>query len=128
MTIERLNSLQETQQNSDFKIKRVYDPEQRIISESVFKDVNGDGKPDLYKITQYFYEDDDTYSKDTYIDRNGDGYNDYHKIEKFNELDEKVEEKEIEEEDINKVKNRDHFPWETENRIMKNILNGTLVI
>lgn len=128
MAIERLNSLHEVQQNSNLKIKREYDQELRLISESVFKDVNGDGKPDLYKITQYFYNDDDTYTKDTYIDRDGDGYNDYHKIEKFNESDKKVEEKEIEEEDIKSVKERQHYPWEVVNRVMENILNGNLVI
>lgn len=128
MELNNVNHSQEAQQSSNQKIKRDFDQEGRIIAESIFKDVNGDGKPDLYKITQYFYEDDDTYSKDTYIDRNGDGYNDYHKIEKFDVLNNKIEEKEIEEEDINKVKNRQHYPWEVVNRVMENILNGTLVI
>ena len=128
MAIEKLSSSPELQQDSGKMIKRQYDPELRIVSESIFKDVNGDGKPDLYKIVQYSYEDDDTYSKETYIDRDGDGYNDYHRIEKFDELDHKVEEQEIEEEDIKHVKERQHYPWEVINRVMENILNGTLAI
>ena len=124
MAINEVAAVQGAKTNQT--VEKKYDNQGRLISESIFKDVNGDGKKDLYKITKYYY-DEDGRSEHTYIDRDGDGYDDYHKIETFNEKGIKVEEKEIEEEDINKVKNRNHFPWETENRVMENLLNGTLI-
>ena len=119
MTIQGINGINQSGQ----RVERTFDKEGKLSKESIFMDVNGDGKEDLYQITKYYRNTDGSYSVDVFIDRDGDGYNDYHKNTQYNEFNKRTGEFEIEEEDINAVKKRKHLEAEVYNRQM-DVLNG----
>lgn len=101
------------------RIEKKYDEKTgELRSISIFKDVNGDGKEDLYKVTVFSKTSDGSTHERTVIDNDGDGYNDYQRDIKYNKNGKKTEEKEFYEEDINKIKNRNHLEYEIYNRKM----------
>ena len=121
-----INGVSGVQQSTPQRVeKKYYDGE--LTSISVFKDVNGDGKEDLYKITTFNKMFDGSIYERTVIDRDGDGYNDYlcNKVTKGGKT---IEETEYEEEDINQVKNRKHCEWEIYNRKMTTHQSGIYMI
>ena len=113
-----VNGVQGTQGQPQ-RIEKKYDEKTgELRSISVFKDVNGDGKEDLYKVTVFSKMYNGSKHERTVIDNDGDGYNDYQHDIMYNKNGKKTEEKEYYEEDINKVKNRPHLEHEIYNRKM----------
>lgn len=121
-----INGVSGAQQSTPQRVEKKYH-EGELTSVSVFKDVNGDGKEDLYKITTYSKMPDGSIYERTMVDRDGDGYNDY-QYSKTTKDGKTVSETEIEEEDINKVKNRPHYEWEIHNRLMTTHESGVYMI
>ena len=117
----------ETIFNSDgSKTEKVYDKHGNLTKESVFRDVNGDGKADLYSITK-FYKNNDGLETKTYIDKDGDGYNDEQITKNYDKNDRLKNETRTIEEDINEVKSKPHFAADIHNREMKNLYSGLLM-
>ena len=117
-----VNGVQGTQGQAQ-RIEKKYDNNGELRSISIFKDVNGDGKEDLYKVTVFSKMYDGSIHERTVIDNDGDGYNDtlHDTVTKDGK---KVSEKEIECEDINKIKNRNHLEYEIYNRKMSTHESG----
>ena len=103
------------------KIEKHYDKNNNLMKEIVYKDVNGDGKEDIYSVTSHVQakpEWDRNASSSTFIDNDGDGYDDV-VIKKEYDKDGKLKkETKTIEEDINDVKSRHHLEYETFNRKM----------
>lgn len=119
----------ETIFNSDgSKVERHFDKQGNLMKESIFKDVNGDGKQDLYSVTR-FYKADEKFgtaaSSKTFIDRDGDGYDDETISKEYDKKGKVKKETHYFEEDINEVKKRNHLEHETYNRRM-DVHNGDM--
>ena len=118
-----VNEVLSVQQSIPQRVEKKYDKNGELESISIFKDVNGDGKEDLYKVTTFGKMYDGSIHQRTVVDRDGDGYNDtLHDV--TTKDGKKVSEREIECEDINKIKNRDHFEYEIYNRKMTTHQSG----
>ncbi len=103
------------------KIEKQYDKDGNLTKEIVYKDVNGDGKEDIYSVTSHIEakpEWDMNASSSTYIDEDGDGYNDVVIKKEYDENGKLKTETKTIEEDINDVKNRQHLEYEIYNRDM----------
>ena len=104
------------------KLEKQYDKDGHLMKEIVYKDVNGDGKEDIYSVTSHFEanpELDMNASSSTYIDEDGDGYNDVVIRKEYDDNGKLKTETKTVMEDINSVKSRPHGPWETQNREME---------
>lgn len=119
-----INEIRGTQQTQPQRVERKYDENGELRSISIFKDVNGDGKEDLWKVTVFSKMFDGSRHERTVIDNDGDGYNDYQHDIMYNKEGKKNEEKEYYEEDINKVKSRFHLDHEIYNREMTTHQSG----
>ncbi len=123
-----INGIQGTQSSAQ-RVEKKYDEKAgELRSISIFKDVNGDGKEDLWKVTIFSKMYDGSKHERTVIDNDGDGYNDYQLDVTYNKNGKKTEEKEIYEEDINKVKNRLHLEYEVYNRQMTTHQSGYYIM
>lgn len=103
------------------KIEKQYDKNNNLMKEIVYKDVNGDGKEDIYSVTSYVQaktEWDRNASSSTFIDKDGDGYDDVVIKKEYDKYGKLKTETKIIEEDINDVKSRHHLEYETFNRKM----------
>lgn len=106
------------------KTEKTFDKNGKCTKEVVYKDVNGDGKEDIYSVTD-FYEPEtnprtnknETKTK-TFIDEDGDGYNDTIITKTYDEKGKLMSEEKTYEENINDVKNRNHMDYEVYNRKM----------
>ena len=109
------------------KIEKQYDKDNNLRKEIVYKDVNGDGKEDIYSVTSHVQanpEFDRNASSSTFIDNDGDGYDDV-VIKKEYDKDGKLKkETKTVLEDINDVKGRQHLEYETFNRKMETHKSG----
>ncbi len=112
-----LNNISGLAQSSQERVVKKYDKDGKISQISIFKDVNGDGKEDLYQVTQY-YRIDGTTTMKTYTDYDGDGYDDNIKTKEYDENNRLTEEREVKEEDIKSVQKRNHAEYEIYNRRM----------
>jgi len=95
-----------------------------------YKDFNGDGQftdNEIMYIDQYTKNDDGTTSVRRYVDKDGDGYSDKYYDQKYDKDWNKLESKVTYEEDINKVKNRQHLDHEVINRDMRQLETGMMV-
>lgn len=113
------------------KTEKQYDADGNLTKEIVYKDVNGDGKEDIYSVTSHVKADPDydrKASSSTFIDENGDGYDDVVIKKEYDENGKLKTETKIVQEDINAVKKRSHGPWETQNREMEVHKAGIYVI
>lgn len=105
------------------------------MKETIYKDINGDGKEDIYSVTNYYEAYDDPVEEGkrhpatttTYIDEDGDGYSDTYIEREYDENGKLKTETKSFEEDINEVKNRDHLPYEVHNRKMDALKSGILM-
>lgn len=113
----KLNETTGLTQSLPERVVKKYDKDGNISQISIFKDVNGDGKEDLYQVTQY-YRIDGTTTVQTYTDYDGDGYDDNIITKEYDKNNKLTEERKVKEEDIKSVKNRNHWPWEINNRRM----------
>ena len=109
------------------RIEKKYDENGNLLSISVFKDVNGDGKLDLYKVSVFGKFPDGTQTERTVVDENGDGYNDT-KLDVISKNGRILSEREFIEEDINSVKSRPHMEHEIYNRKMTTHESGIYMI
>ncbi len=102
------------------KTERVYDNSGKLTKESIFKDVNGDGKEDLYSVTSFYTGglNPDNVEK-TVIDKDGDGYYDVIITKTYDKNGTLKRTTRENAEDINSVKNRDHLESEVKNREME---------
>lgn len=105
------------------RVERKFDENGKLKSVSVFKDVNKDGKEDLFSVTVYQRNADGTVFERMVIDSDGDGYNDYQKDVVYKKG-KKIQEKEHLEEKIDSVKNRENSEASIFNRKMVTHLNG----
>lgn len=92
---------------------------------TTYKDVNGDGKEDIFSVTNTRHTKDGGRIETTYIDVDGDGYNDKTVTREYDTNGKLKKETTNIEEDINDVKKRDHMPWEEFNRRMTSHKSGT---
>ncbi len=112
------------------KLEKQYDKNGHLMREIVYKDVNGDGKEDIYSVTSHYEakpEWDMNASSSTFIDEDGDGYNDVVIKKEYDENGKLKKETKTIEEDINSVKSRPHGPWETQNREMETHKSGIYI-
>lgn len=103
------------------KLEKQYDKDGHLMKEIVYKDVNGDGKEDIYSVTSHQKakpEWDMNASSSTFIDEDGDGYDDVVIKKEYDENGKLKTETKTIKEDINSVKDREHMPWEIFNREM----------
>lgn len=113
------------------KTEKSYDKDGKLTKEVVYKDVNGDGKEDIYSVTNFYEAYDDPVEEGkrhpattvSFIDEDGDGYYDSRIEKEYDENGKLKTETKTYAEDINDVKNRKHMPWETYNRRM-DVLKG----
>ena len=118
-----VNGVNGVQQSAQQRVEKKYDKNGELESISIFKDVNGDGKEDLWKVTVFSKMYDGSIHQRTVVDIDGDGYNDtLHDI--TTKDGKKVSEREIECEDIKNIKNRNHFEYEIYNRKMTTHQSG----
>lgn len=121
-----------TEINDDVsKLEKQYDKDGHLMKEIVYKDVNGDGKEDIYSVTSHQEakpEWDMNASSSSYIDEDGDGYDDVIIKKEYDENGKLKTETKTIEEDINSVKNRPHGPWETQNREMEAHKSGIYIM
>lgn len=113
------------------KLEKQYDKDGHLMKEIVYKDVNGDGKEDIYSVTSHHEakpEWDMNASSSTYIDEDGDGYNDVLIRKEYDEKGKLKTETKTIAEDINSVKNRPHGPWEIQNREMEAHKSGIYIM
>ena len=104
------------------KTERVYYRSGKITKESIFKDINGDGKEDIYSVTNFYEEDQSSNPANiakTFIDKDGDGYHDVVITKTYDKNGHLKHESRIIAEDINSVKNREHLDSEVKNREME---------
>ena len=117
------------------KTEKSYDKDGKLLKETIYKDVNGDGKEDIYSVTSYYEAYDDPVEEGKrhpatstcYIDEDGDGYYDTYIKKEYDENGKVKTEIKSYAEDINAVKNRDHMPWEIHNRQMDSLHSGVLM-
>jgi len=116
------------------KTEKTYSKDGKLEKEVIYKDVNGDGKEDIYSITRYHeaWENPATGEKDpkqswTYIDEDGDGYMDCSITRTYDEKGKVKTETKNYLEAIDDVKKREHFPWEIHNRSM-DVQNGGYIM
>lgn len=108
------------------KTEKVYDQNGNLTKESIFKDIDGDGKEDIYSVSR-FYKKESGSEVETFIDRDGDGFNDEKITRNYDHNGRlKSETREIEE-DINDVKNRPHLEHEIYNRDMQTHYSGIMM-
>lgn len=118
------------------KTEKRYGADGKLCKEIVLKDVNGDGKEDIYSVTGYMEAYDDPVEEGkrhpaeskTFIDEDGDGYYDTCVIKVFDEKGKLKSETKTFAEDINDVKKREHFPWEVQNRKMDAHYKGVMMM
>ncbi len=109
----------ETIFNSDgSKIERHYDKSGSLFKEAVFKDVNGDGKEDIYSVTNFYKSNDGKSESKTFIDHDGDGFDDETVTKEYDKNGQLKKETRYKEENINEVKKRNHLEHEIYNRRM----------
>lgn len=117
------------------KTEKSYDKDGKLFKETIYKDINGDGKEDIYSVTNHYEAYDDPVEKDkrqpavstTYVDEDGDGYYDTYIKREYDDNGKLKSETKHFEEDINEVKKRDHMPWEVHNRSMDAHNSGVLI-
>lgn len=116
------------------KTKKTYNKDGKLLKEAVYKDVNSDGKEDIYSVTNYYEAYDDPVDghrepakSQTFIDEDGDGFDDYSITKTFDENGKVKSETKTYFEDINDVKKRNHMPWEIYNRQMSAQESGALM-
>ena len=107
------------------KTEKTFDRSGKCTKEVVYKDVNGDGKEDIYSVTDFYEADTDPVDghkepakTKTFIDEDGDGYYDTIITKTFDEKGKLKTEEKTYEENINDVKNRNHMDYEIYNRKM----------
>lgn len=118
------------------KTEKSYDKDGKLTKEVVYKDVNVDGKEDIYSVTNFYEAYDDPVEEGkrhpatsiSFIDEDGDGYYDSRIEKEYDENGKLKTETKSYEEDINDVKNRDHMPWEIHNRRMDAHKSGVLMM
>lgn len=104
--------------NDGSKTEKVYNQNGDLNKLSVFKDVNKDGKEDIYSVTKFYKDTNGLKTEETFIDLDGDGYNDITITKTYDENGRLKSETKTIEEDINEVKNRPHMDHEIHNREM----------
>lgn len=102
-------------------VKVIRDKNGAKIQETKYHVDEKTGKETIYSVTRFSFEPDEGYGlytvKTSFVDEDGDGFSDKKVIQKYSNG-KLVNTETLIQENINSIKNRDHMPYELENRKM----------
>lgn len=117
------------------KTEKTFDKNGKCTKEVVYKDVNGDGKEDIYSVTNFYEASTDPVDghkvpaiSKTFVDEDGDGYEDTIITKTYDEKGKLKSEEKYYDENINDVKKRNHLEYEVYNRKMSTLQCGMFMM
>ncbi len=117
------------------KTEKTFDKNGKCTKEVVYKDVNGDGKEDIYSVTNFYEAGTDPVDghkvpaiSKTFVDEDGDGYEDTIITKTYDEKGKLKSEEKYYDENINDVKKRNHLEYEVYNRKMSTLQCGMFMM